>query len=92
VDDSDSDDSPVVVDAGEWSSDRILETLREGRRVVVRTEFMGDIHDVTMRWDGETYYCDSPTRLYRHDSAEKFRGCVRRLGYSSDADAELDAR
>jgi hypothetical protein len=75
----------VVVEAGEWSSDRILEELEAGKRVVVRTDFLGQIHEVTMRWDGETYYCDSPTRLHKHESPEEFRGCVERLGYSADA-------
>jgi hypothetical protein len=83
---------PVVLDAGEWTSDRIVEALEEGRRVVVHTTFMGSTYEVTMRWDGDTYYCDSPTRLYKHEDPEEFRGCLRRLGYSADADeSDIDA-
>jgi len=74
----------VVLEAGEWPSGRIVEALEDGQRVVVRTEFMGSVHEVTMRWDGDTYYCDSPTRLHRHEDREGFRGCLRRLGYSAD--------
>ena len=83
---------PVVLDAGEWPSDRIVDALEEGQRVVVRTEFMGSVYEVTMRWDGDTYYCDSPTRLHKHEDADGFRGCLRRLGYSADADEDdIDA-
>ena len=81
----------VVLEAGEWPSERIVRTLEEGRRVVVRTEFVGSIHEVTMRWDGDTYYCDSPTRLHKHEDPEGFRSCLRRLGYSADARDDVDS-
>lgn len=75
---------PIVLEAGEWPSERIVAALEEGQRVVVHTEFMGSTYEVTMRWDGDTYYCDSPTRLHKHEDPEGFRGCLRRLGYSAD--------
>jgi hypothetical protein len=75
---------PVVVEAGEWSSDELIAALDEGRRVIVRAEFLGETREVTMRWDGETYYCDTPTRLHKHQDAEGMRDCLLRLGYASD--------
>ncbi len=75
---------PAIVDAGEWTSDELLAALKAGRRVVVRAEFLGETREVTMRWDGETYYCDTPTRLHKHQDAEEMRECLLRLGYAKD--------
>mgnify|MGYP006306039423 CR=1 FL=1 len=75
--------SPTVIDAGECATDELLERLREGNRVVVRTEFLGSDHDVTLRWDGEHYYCDTPTTLHKHDTEEEMRKCIRKHGYCS---------
>ena len=72
---------PLVVDAGEMSADELLAALDSGQRVVVRTEFLGSTHEITLRHDGETYYCDTPTRLHKHTSTEEMRECLRRQGY-----------
>jgi hypothetical protein len=72
----------VSADPGEYEADELLEMLRDGERVVVTTEFMGDERDVTLRYDGETFYCDTPTRLHRHDSPEEMRTCMERQGYA----------
>lgn len=72
---------PLVVTAGELDADELLETLERERRVVVRTEFLGTEHEVTLRWDGDTYYCDTPTRLHKHDDPEEMRTCLENQGY-----------
>jgi hemin uptake protein HemP len=71
----------LVVDAGEMSADELLEALDSGRRIVVRTEFLGSTHEVTLRHDGETYYCDTPTRLHKHGTTDEMRACLERQGY-----------
>jgi hypothetical protein len=48
----------------------------------VNTEFLGSEHTVTLRLDGGTYYCDTPTRLHTHDSAEEMRECIENQGYA----------
>ncbi len=73
---------PIVIDAGELGTEELLETLNSGRRVVVNTEFLGSEHAVTLRRDGGTYYCDTPTRLHTHDSAEEMRKCIKNQGYA----------
>ncbi len=73
---------PLVVDAGEIGVDEVLTTLDEGRRVVVRTEFLGSEHEVTLRHDGEIYYCDTPTRLHKHETADEMRECLTKQGYA----------
>lgn len=75
---------PLVVDAGERSVEELLDAIEEGRRVVVRTEFLGSEHEVTLRRDGETYYCDTPTRLHKHDNADEMRQCLTSHGYGRD--------
>ena len=74
----------ITIDAGEFDADELIARLREGERVVVRTEFLGDTREVTLRFDGETFYCDTPTRLHKHDSSEEMRTCLRRQGYGTD--------
>jgi hemin uptake protein HemP len=74
---------PLVIEAGEMGAGELLETLRSGQRVIVKTEFLGAEHEVTLRHDGGTYYCDTPTRLHKHESAEKMRECLINQGYSA---------
>jgi len=75
---------PLVIEAGEMTTEELLSTLNSGQRVIVQTEFLGSEHEVTLRHDGETYYCDTPTRLHKHRSAEEMRKCLEQQGYGSD--------
>jgi len=75
---------PLVVDAGEMPIDEMLSALQAGRRLVVRTEFLGAEHEVTLRYDGDVYYCDTPTRLHRHPTVEEMRGCLEKQGYAAE--------
>ncbi|SFL38452.1 hypothetical protein SAMN04487950_3569 [Halogranum rubrum] len=72
---------PLHAKAGELSADEILDALREGRRVVIETEMLGGVHKVTLRIDGDVYYCDTPTTLHRHPDEEGMRTCIDRMGY-----------
>jgi len=72
---------PLEVEAGERPADELLTALDEGRRVQVRVELLGGEHTVTLRQDGGTYYCDTPTTLHKHDDAEEMRRCIRKQGY-----------
>jgi hypothetical protein len=67
---------PLVIEAGEMGAQELLDTLRSGQRVVVKTEFLGAEHEVT-------YYCDTPTRLHKHESEEEMRECLVNQGYSA---------
>ncbi|MFB6194843.1 MAG: hypothetical protein ABEI80_01625 [Haloplanus sp.] len=77
--------STLTIDAGERSTDEILDALDSGRRVVVRVEMLGGVHEVTLRHDGTTYYCDTPTTLHKHDTADEMRTCIQEMGYGRDA-------
>lgn len=79
---------PLRAQAGEMSADEIIDALREGRRVVIRTEMFGSSYDLTLRHDGTTYYCDTPTRLHKHDEEDEMRECIERMGYGRDEAAE----
>ena len=80
--------NPLYVSEGELSADEVLAALNEGRHVIVETEFLGSEHEVTLRWDGETYYCDTPTQLHRHEAEAEMRRCLEQQGYSEEGDAE----
>ncbi|ERH11039.1 MAG: hypothetical protein J07HX64_02818 [halophilic archaeon J07HX64] len=75
-----------VVEAGECEPDELLAALESGDRIVVRTEFLGAEHEVTLRHDGGVYYCDTPTRLHKHDSKAEMRTCLENQGYASAAE------
>lgn len=74
----------TVIESGECTASELLDSLKDGDRVVVRTEFLGSTHEVTLRWDGQTFYCDTPTRLHKHDSESEMLSCIRRQGYCAD--------
>ena len=78
---------PLRIDAGELTADEILAALREGRRIVVTTDLFGGQREMTLRRDGETFYCDTPTRLHKHADEEEMRACIERMGYSRDESA-----
>jgi len=72
-----------VIEAGECEPDELLAALESGDRIVVRTEFLGAEHEVTLRHDAGVYYCDTPTRLHKHDSKAEMRSCLENQGYAS---------
>ncbi|MWG34329.1 hypothetical protein [Halomarina oriensis] len=76
--------TPTTVEAGEHTTDELLDRLEAGERIVVSTTFLGDPHEVTLRFDGETYYCDTPTRLHKHTAADEMRQCMVNNGYATD--------
>jgi hemin uptake protein HemP len=76
---------PLRVSAGELTTDEILDALEDGHRVVVRTQMLGSDHEVTLRHDGDVYYCDTPTTLHKHADSEEMRECIVNQGYASDA-------
>ena len=77
-----------VIEAGECEPEELLAALESGDRLVVRTEFLGNEHEVTLRHDGGVYYCDTPTRLHKHDSKAEMRTCLERQGYAATDSGE----
>ncbi|WP_416838094.1 hypothetical protein [Haloferax sp. DFSO52] len=75
---------PLHIESGELTADEILDALRAGRRVVVRAEMLGGVHEVTLRHDGSTFYCDTPTTLHKHEDEDGMRKCVLKMGYAKD--------
>jgi len=71
----------IHVEAGELTAEEIIDALRDGRRIVVRTEMLGGNHEVTLRHDGSTFYCDTPTTLHKHEAEERMRECIETMGY-----------
>jgi hypothetical protein len=74
--------NPLYVSEGEMSVDEVIDALNEKRRVVVRTEFLDSEHEITLRWDGDIYYCDTPTQLHKHTDESEMRECIENQGYS----------
>ncbi len=83
-------DGPLQITAGELDEDSILEALQDGRRILLTMTMLGAEHQVALRYDGSVYYCDTPTRLHRHESEQEMRTCVRNMGYATDESAASD--
>lgn len=81
-------EDPLRITAGELAEDAILEALQNGRRIILTTTMLGAEHEVSLRYDGSVYYCDTPTRLHRHESEREMRTCVRKMGYADDSSSE----
>ncbi|MFU8868612.1 hypothetical protein [Natronococcus sp.] len=75
---------PLRIAAGDLEADAI----RNGRRVVVTVTTLGDEHEITLRYDGSVYYCDTPTRLHRHESEREMRTCIMNMGYGASPSEE----
>jgi len=69
-------EATLRIQPGDASIEEILERLHAGQRVIVERELLGGVHDVALRFDGETYYCDTPTTLHRHETVEEMRSCL----------------
>lgn len=74
------------IDAGERTADEIIDAIEGGQRVVVTTTMLEDVHEVTLRYDGSVYYCDTPTQLHRHESEPEMRSCIRKMGYGAPSE------
>ncbi|PSQ56388.1 hypothetical protein BRD18_08745 [Halobacteriales archaeon SW_7_71_33] len=70
--------------AGDLDAEEILTALDEGRRVVLSVERFGTRHEVTLRHDGQRYYCDTPTTLHRHETRDEMRRCITKQGYIAE--------
>ncbi|MBP1922629.1 hypothetical protein J2751_001642 [Halorubrum alkaliphilum] len=77
-------DGPLRIEPGERSADEILDELRAGRRILIGVEVAGGTHEVVLRYDGETYHCDTPTNLHRHTEEAEMRSCLYRMGYAAE--------
>lgn len=76
---------PVRLNEGEWTTSEIIDALNEGRRVLVAVEMLGGTQDISLRYDGEIYYCDTPTQLHKHSDEAEMRACIEDMGYASDS-------
>jgi hemin uptake protein HemP len=76
--------STLTIEAGELTTAEILDALDDGQRIVVEVEMLGGVHEVTLRHDGQTYYCDTPTTLHKHRSPDEMRTCIEKMGYGRD--------
>ncbi|MDR9381843.1 MAG: hypothetical protein RI560_09275 [Natronomonas sp.] len=74
----------TVIEPGERTAEELLSGLQAGKRFIVRTEVLGSLEELTLRFDGEIYYCDSPTILHKHTDAEEMRECIENLGFARD--------
>ena len=69
-------EGPLRIAPGDMTVEEILERLEAGQRIIIERDFLGSVHEVTLRYDGETYYCDTPTTLHRHQTIDGMRDCL----------------
>jgi hypothetical protein len=76
----------TVIEPGEYTAEEILSRLRNGERFTVQTEVLGSLEELTLRFDGDIYYCDSPTILHKHTDETEMRRCIEDLGFARRED------
>lgn len=79
-------DEPITVEAGTHTAEELLSRLESGERLVVRMDLLGSTEEITLRYDGSIYYCDTPTTLHEHRNAAEMASCMRNQGYVSDVE------
>ncbi len=72
----------TIIEPGEHTVEELLSGLKNGERFTVRTEVLGSTEELTLRFDGEIYYCDSPTILHKHTDETEMRNCIENLGFA----------
>ncbi len=72
---------PTRIRPGELTVEEILDRLHAGDRIIIEQELLGGVHDITLRFDGDIYYCDTPTTLHRHETPEGMRACLDKQRY-----------
>ncbi len=77
-----SEPTSMIIDAGEHTAEELLTWLSNGRRIVIRTDVLGSPAEATLRFDGETYYCDTPTTLHKHAERADMAVCLEKHGYT----------
>ena len=76
--------TPLRIEAGDLDADEIMGAMHDGRRIVIEMQLFEETKRVTLRYDGEIYYCDTPTRLHRHDDPDEMRACIEKMGYGDE--------
>lgn len=71
------------INAGELTTAEILAALNDGKRVLVSVEMLGGRQEISLRYDGDTYYCDTPTQLHKHSDEAEMRACIEDMGYGA---------
>jgi hypothetical protein len=82
VDDMADTTDTTIINPGEHAAEELLAGLKNGERFVVRTEVLGSTEELTLRYDGEIFYCDSPTILHKHTEEAEMLECIEGLGFT----------
>ena len=49
-------EGPPTIEAGDHTSEELLARLRDQERLIVRADVLGSSEEMTLRFDGETFY------------------------------------
>ena len=69
----------VHASPGELTASEILAILDRGDRVVIDTTVLGQPRAQVMRKQNGTYYCDTSTKLFTHETKAGMRSCLKRI-------------
>ena len=75
-------DGALRIEPGELTAGEILDHLHDGRRLVVELELLGSSHDVVLRYDGGTIYCDTRHVTRVEPLPRPHAGCLSATGRS----------
>lgn len=74
----------TTIPAGTLGTEELLTLLHEERHIQIVSNQDGGNSPVTLRYDGQPYYCDTGTKLRRSGRKKDMEKCIKDLGYASD--------
>lgn len=66
----------VRVSRDELTAGEVLAVLNDGGRVLVEVDILGSSTEAVIREHRGTYYCDTRTKLFKHDTEAGLRECL----------------
>lgn len=86
----------VHISRSELTAPEVLEHVHAGRRVLIEVAVLGTPRDVTIRESNGTYYCETPTKLFTHETGDGLCECLEthrlvRLETADDEEISLSA-
>lgn len=72
-------DNSVNISRKEFTSEKVLEYLEDGKRVIVTVGKAGITKEIVLRKRQNNYICDTGFKLFEYDNREEMKDCIERL-------------
>lgn len=71
------------VSRGELTAGEIVDVVDAGGRVIIELTILGQPTKLAIRSHDGSYYCDTPMKLFKHDTVQGLRACLEKFRLTS---------